>query len=403
MIGTSKMLRLITMFAVGWAMCTWMFVAYPFQDAFSNQVVAPNNFQSPKVPSVWQRKATVQEEDTFSACLLVMDDNHFLIEWIAYHYFALPLRRLVVGVDPRSQTSPSPILNRWHDRIEITEWNDQDYMSESEIIEAERIVKAHFGNLTATMVRHRARQRIFYYKCMKKIKEEGRMWTLMTDTDEFLRINAKTVEELNHNPLPTAKEPASIRTILQAELQRPGSNLTKSPCIQIPRLRFGAVESSAPPMSTVPEGFAADDFLTLHWRKHAGPDQYWANKISKAMIDVSQVHPSQLQPVDSIHRPIRALCSQRKLHIRASESVLIINHYIGSFEQYHYRDDARVTDPTFGDLRSLQVRTEPSETKEGWQLDFHIQYPLVLISNTTSKKWWTPIPTMIFVHGFKDL
>jgi hypothetical protein len=34
---------------------------------------------------------------TFSSCLLVMDDNHRLAEWLAYHYHVLPLRYMVVG------------------------------------------------------------------------------------------------------------------------------------------------------------------------------------------------------------------------------------------------------------------------------------------------------------------
>jgi hypothetical protein len=31
-------------------------------------------------------KAEAGEDETFSACLLIMDDNHRLSEWISYHY-----------------------------------------------------------------------------------------------------------------------------------------------------------------------------------------------------------------------------------------------------------------------------------------------------------------------------
>jgi hypothetical protein len=64
---------------------------------------------------------------SISACLLVMDDNHFLIEWLAYHYEVLPLRRLIVARDPRSRMSLSHILRRWKGLINITEWQDDDY------------------------------------------------------------------------------------------------------------------------------------------------------------------------------------------------------------------------------------------------------------------------------------
>ena len=33
---------------------------------------------------------------SMAACLLMKDDNHHLIEWIAYHYLVLPLRYLVI-------------------------------------------------------------------------------------------------------------------------------------------------------------------------------------------------------------------------------------------------------------------------------------------------------------------
>ena len=177
----------------------------------------------------------------------------------------------------------------------------------------------------------------------------------MIDTDEFLRINVKKAQERNYNRLPSAAEPASVQSVLQAELQKPESNWTKSPCIQMPRLRFGSIESGKPPMHMIPEGFNANSFLTLSWRKHAGPNEYWANRISKAMIDLSQVQWQELQPVDSIHRPIKSFCSQRNLHIRAPNSVLTINHYLGSWKQYEYRNDARVTDPATGELRSRAV------------------------------------------------
>ena len=57
---------------------------------------------------------------------MLMDDNHFLIEWLAYHYHVMPLRRLIVLVDPNSKTTPEPILNRWRDRMDITIWFEKD-------------------------------------------------------------------------------------------------------------------------------------------------------------------------------------------------------------------------------------------------------------------------------------
>ena len=48
--------------------------------------------------------------NSFSACMLIKDDNDLLNEWLAYHYHVLNLRYLVVAVDPSSATSPTPIF-----------------------------------------------------------------------------------------------------------------------------------------------------------------------------------------------------------------------------------------------------------------------------------------------------
>jgi hypothetical protein len=57
-----------------------------------------------------------------SACLVIMDDNHWLVEF--WHTtITLNLREIIV-TDPRSRTSPESVLDRWKDRINITVWND---------------------------------------------------------------------------------------------------------------------------------------------------------------------------------------------------------------------------------------------------------------------------------------
>lgn len=147
-------------------------------------------------------------------------------------------------------------------------------------------------------------------------------------------------------------------TFLKEELQRPGNNLT-TPCVQMPRIRFGNQESLASEMKgrgnsnsdNVPVGINASGLQTLRWRHHASPNNYLANRISKTMIDLSRVAWEDLVPVSSIHRPIRAMCGQRRLHIQKHEQVFAINHYLGSWEQYTYRDDSRT-----GKERSEEVR-----------------------------------------------
>ena len=63
-----------------------------------------------------------------SACLVLKDDNHWLIEWLGYHYHVLPLRELIVVKDPTSKTSPDTIFQRWKGRIDIETWNETDFI-----------------------------------------------------------------------------------------------------------------------------------------------------------------------------------------------------------------------------------------------------------------------------------
>ena len=302
-----------------------------------------------------------------AACLLVMDDNHLLIEWLAYNYHTLPLRYLVIAVDPRSKTRPTAILDRWrnnnanNNNLTIVEWKDDaDYMSTQELEQAQGHVRRYFGkHLSADLIRHRARQRMFYFKCMQHCKQQGRHWTALIDTDEYLTLSYDTLQRYGRQNVPSVAQPGAVLEFLNREFMQPDAyrNIT-TPCIQIPRIRFGAKESEVQEVSHgVPEGFPASSFQTMRWRWHASQGNYGLNRISKTLIDLSRVSWEELQPIDSIHRPIKSLCGHRKLHIRKSEQALVIHHYLGTKEQYLYRDDARQGNERSETVR-LQARNE---------------------------------------------
>ena len=297
-----------------------------------------------------------------AACLLVMDDNHLLPEWLAYHYHTLPLRYLVIAIDPRSKTRPDNILNRWsnnttfNNNMTIVQWNsDADYMTEDEFAQAQEHVRRYFGkHLSPALIQHRARQRLFYYKCMQHCKQKGRHWTALIDTDEYLALGYDTLRRYGRDNLPGIDQPGSVLSFLNQELPRPDAyrNIT-TPCIQIPRIRFGAKESERLQVEMgAPLGLIGFSFQTLRWRWHASENNYNLNRISKTLIDLERVSWDEVQPIDSIHRPIRSLCGHRKLHIRKSEQALVIHHYLGTYEQYSFRDDARQ-----GKERGEKVRT----------------------------------------------
>jgi hypothetical protein len=275
-----------------------------------------------------------------------MDDNHFLIEWLAYHYHTLPLRYLIVAVDSKSKTSPSRIFDRWrtHGMI-IDEWSDRDFFNKTE----KDITSKKFPKFSKATNLHRLRQTTFYEECIKSLKKKGRSWTMLIDTDEYLAYNTHTDHHLNV----TVETPATFLSFLQNELDKKNetkfrTRFQQPPCIMIPRLRYGSRESSPSLVSRdVPPNFNASAFSTLRWRKHAPLNSVKLNRVTKAIVDVSQI-PHDDVVIENLHHPTR-YCSERLVTMRIRASYLVVRHYLGTWEQFSFRDDVRKVDGMRGE------------------------------------------------------
>lgn len=298
--------------------------------------------------------------ETFSACLLVMDDNHRLVEWLAYHYHVLPLRYLIITVDPRSTTSPTAILNRWRRQgMVIHEWNDFNFLKP----EIARNVIPDTAELQVKRDRHRIRQKNFYQACLLQCKQDNRTWVSLIDTDEFLTYNHKGGDAFeawekrqsrlhaksrfadkrrirpSQTPPTTADAGAMIQYIHQEAAA--GHPFFRRSCISCPRLQFGAKESTAQERQhLVPNSSAMidpDRLDTLRFRKHAERQDFVKNGLSKSILDVSRI--DTFPRIQSLHRPIKTLCTAPWKD--DWDSGLRINHYLGSWEAYSFRDDSR--------------------------------------------------------------
>ena len=288
--------------------------------------------------------------DTFSACLLVMDDNHRLVEWLAYHYHVLPLRYLIIAVDPRSKTSPTHILNRWRQKgMYIEEWSDYQIFKP----ELARNRVSDEDPLQIKRDRHRARQKNFYRLCLRRLALTNRTYTMLIDTDEFLVYNhagrakfeewekeqQKILEASRFQgnkrirpskPPPTTAEAGAMIGYIRQE-KAAGHPFYQSSCISAPRSQFGAKESSLEErQAQVPEGIDAERFDTLRFRKHVDRNDFVRNGLSKSIIDVSQLDPEKIPRIMSLHRPIKTICSAPWKN--DWDSGLRINHYLGSWE-----------------------------------------------------------------------
>jgi hypothetical protein len=294
----------------------------------------------------------VSGKDTFSACVLVMDDNHRLVEWLAYHFHVLPLRYLVLAVDPRSKTSPTLILNRWREMgLYVEEWTDYQFMRK----DLARNVVTDEAELHIKRDRHRMRQKNFFRQCLIDMKQANRTYTMLIDTDEFLTYNHQGRDLFeawetkqkeahmrsqysdrprirpSHAP-PTTAEPGMLIQYIRQEEAAGNPFFKQGACISCPRLQFGSVESTQEErQQNIPSDFDSWNLGTLRFRKHAFRNDFVKNGLAKVIIDVSRMDlaivPKKFQ---TLHRPIKTIC--KAPWNEEWESGLRINHYLGSWE-----------------------------------------------------------------------
>jgi hypothetical protein len=271
------------------------------------------------------RNNAADEDDYFSACLLIMDDNHLLPEWLAYHYTFLPLRRLIVAVDPFSKTSPEEVLKRFLPYMNITIWEDEDF--DYEIYDDD--TRTH---------NHRYRQKALIKHCLRQLKEENsaNKWVAFLDTDEFVVPNWKAKEEYR------IKEYSPNMTVLDIMAANPDKHFLDpgSPCFPKNRFRM-TIKDSEPEQvfKDVPEGIDAHPLMTLRYRHSLGGIQ---TDFGKSFVDVSQLNASEIRSHNhAVHRPILSVCPQRTLKIPFSRSPFVVFHYSGTLDSFLFRQDPR--------------------------------------------------------------
>jgi hypothetical protein len=304
----------------------------------------------------------------FSACLIVMDDNHRLVEWIAYHYYALNLRNLIIMMDPSSNESPQDVLDRWQQnhaslglRAEV--WTDKTTFQRWQVKLLERR-----PNMTARVAyrRHNRRQELFYKTCAAYLAaQRNATWTAFIDTDEYLTINTEQA-------IPTtslASRPLQLGNVSQAghvqvyfdylrhaahyKLTDPTLELAHhldKACVILPRAHYGTTESSRAEITQgVPPYLDAERLDTTRWRHRSHANDF--ELPGKALVDVSQLPPRDTVHTSfgNAHKPFES-CRQSDAIVNYTLP-LGIHHYVGSWEQFTYRSDAREG----GDLRNRTV------------------------------------------------
>lgn len=341
--------------------------------------------------------------ESFSACMLIKDDNDLLNEWLAYHYHVLDLRYLVVAVDPSSATSPAPIFDRWRrlTDLQITEWSDPDFMPKEFLrkgyyISPDKIEgdatksQWHEGHEDAARVKadnmivsnHRFRQVTFLAACLRHMRTNDKTWTMHVDTDEFVVVNPllrnTTQENVQMVEVGPVQEPSSVFSVIK-QFYRHDTLRSKFnyPCISMPRLLFGSIEfahnnsssSSNAPTAKSTDIAAATAFNstlleTLRWRYHTDYDDKDRNAQPKVIVDVSAVDASDemFKNPFSIHRPSYQLC--RRVHElnfhQLQRYPFTVNHYTGSWERYFLaKNDTRRSERAYNAKAHVSAGYDP--------------------------------------------
>jgi hypothetical protein len=271
--------------------------------------------------------------ETFSACLIWMDDYAKLSEWIAYNYQVLPLRHLVFFRDPDSVLDPIPILDRWRPYMNITYWTQkEDFMDTKTLIE--------FKHKNRSRESYIQTQKAFDIACLTHLNTQKRTWTLVYDTDEFWSLNNDVVPNTTSKMKQHGIAMDIIKRAQQKDLSVGVTEETApkwfSSCIGIKRTEYTAFESLQEYVHKgVPSYLDPYRFVTLRFR-HPG------TRIlrGKTLIDVSNYtwkhrHWKEMNPHSLIEE-----CGKRSPWGHTGD-LMLVNHYLGSMESYLRPSDQR--------------------------------------------------------------
>ena len=297
--------------------------------------------------------------DAFAACLMVMDDNHRLAEWIPFHYFLMPLRHVVVLVDAKSSTSPKPVLDKWRPYMMIEEWTEDMLPTYSS-----RPFHSNVSDPGKATGQYIERQGVFYRACATHLKEKyNTSWTSFHDVDEYFVFNSKY---LPNNASTLMGQPGSVLTTLRQVREQmakgllPQNDNYNSPCVVTYRILYGAKESTAEEIAKdVPTNITIhpERFETLRFRYHGGV------QIGKSLFDLTHFKPNAISTTANHYFHHHSVAGAHRLlpwcptPWGKAEHYFHVHHYVGSWESYNSRK---------GDPRKNETSAQ-GKTLEKWQ------------------------------------
>jgi hypothetical protein len=326
-------------------------------------------------------------KESFAGCLLLLDQNHRLAEWIAYHYFALPLRTIIIAYDPKTKERPTELLERWKKVITFIEWEDDDYLPPN-WAKAPVVFRSKWKKISPALERHEQRQLLFVQKCHKRAVEMGIRRTLILDPDEYLRVNPEVIPSAIVN----TSDPGHITKLYQFLEDKNNTLLTeqegvtyKANCSVYPRVQYTTLAPNQ--LYSIPDDIEYNEsglvnpffFSTLRFRYR----NFYKMKQPKGIVDAMDGVPHQIV---NMHFPLDLQCNKSAYTLQ--KSPFLVNHYIGSFEDFlrAFRNDARNDVVEESDIRSKwEIRARGLGSDKPF--DFHLYNPLIKDESITN---WVP-------------
>ena len=405
---------------------------------------------------------------SMASCLLVMDENARLPEWIAYHYYMLPLRHLVILVDPKSQTSPwNVIMTGWQSLLTIEIWNDTDIAFDppQDDVAARLSRQGHFYKACTEYFysgRYRQQQQqkqqqqqpntTLHNTTSNKYNNNTQQWppspphhhhrpppplahvTWVTyhDVDEYLyldpllipdaklRMNQSgsilhllqtqgmTRTENDKNTRTNHPNTTSSRNTSSSQINNSNHNQQQEQqqhfwntlvqghevrCMVVPRTYFGAImETPERAQLHVPSYLNGSDFDTLRFLHRTLHNDMGNNGLGKSMVRVddndhdspvvegdktmtsNSNHP--ITTVENNHdRPSLQYKEGRMIHrvLKSCSDLpggLRIRHYLGTWDAYTNRPDARRSQEMYEFRAQLGHDTTPDDDVRSWLTQF---------------------------------
>lgn len=284
----------------------------------------------------------------FGACLMFKDDQDLLPEWLAYHFTILPLQHVVIGLDAGNSQDPRPILNLYK--------NSGLSFTIMDVPEVLPRPKPGMENDTQ-LAHHNAliwKQKLFVSNCTRQLQKMSYTWTALIDPDEYVSFNyieqdEEYLQKKQGTPTAMATEMRSslnhrggFKTVLQLiDGWEEKKQLPKPACLTLPRLLVGALENSTCDNNELPPIRGVENLTTVRFVQHAPKGDFRTGRFGKVFVDLSKYPTDRLEPgtIYSIHRPSKDLCEAAFRPFPSSP--LILQHYIGSWETYSFREDGR--------------------------------------------------------------